>query len=400
MHHCNNGEMQESGDRRGDASQLRIPAFVQSCILCVSVALAAQAPDRTRTEALARRAGDRLVALQRDADRLATEERSLLNDLRKLEVERQIKAEQLKEAEADVTKVEADLETTAGKMQALQASEEAARPELRARLVEIYKLGQARYARLLFSAPDLRRIGQASRTVGALAQFDRVRIAQHEQMLRDLDATRATLEERRRSAVTARANAERAQAAVQQATLAKSNLIRDIDSRRDLNAQISAELQTAQLKLQAALRESPNTAGEAVGLPLKPFKGDLEWPAAGQLRRRFGGTSGMPGASSNGIEIGTEDGTPVAAVHDGIVAFAGAFSGFGNLIILDHGSQAFSLYGDLLDFAVAKGARVDRGQPLGSAGPLPSGGTGMYFELRVDGRPVDPLQWLRKASQP
>jgi len=399
MQECKNAGTQECGPD-GAAVRFRILAFVHSCILCISVALAAQAPDRTRTEALARRAGDRLVALQRDADRLATEERSLLNDLRKLEVERQIKAEQLKEAEADVTKVEADLETTAGKMQALQASEEAARPELRARLVEIYKLGQARYARLLFSAPDLRRIGQASRTVGALAQLDRVRIAQHEQMIRDLDATRATLEERRRSAVAARATAERAQAAVQQATLAKSNLIRDIDSRRDLNAQISAELQTAQLKLQAALRDSPNAAGEAAGLPLKPFKGDLGWPAAGQLRRRFGGTSGMPGTSSNGIEIGTDDGAPVAAVHDGIVAFAGAFSGFGNLIILDHGSQAFSLYGDLLDFAVAKGARVDRGQPLGSAGPLPSGGTGMYFELRVDGRPVDPLQWLRKASQP
>jgi murein hydrolase activator len=65
-------------------------------------------------------------------------------------------------------------------------------------------------------------------------------------------------------------------------------------------------------------------------------------------------------------------------------------------VILDHGSQTFSLYGDLLDIAVAKGARVDRGQPLGSAGPLPSGGAGVYFELRVDGRPVDPLQWLRR----
>jgi septal ring factor EnvC (AmiA/AmiB activator) len=84
------------------------------------------------------------------------------------------------------------------------------------------------------------------------------------------------------------------------------------------------------------------------------------------------------------------------AVHDGVVAFAGPFSGFGNLVIVDHGAQNFSLYGDLLDFSVAKGARVDRGQALGSAGPLPSGGTGLYFELRVDGRPVDPLQWLKK----
>jgi septal ring factor EnvC (AmiA/AmiB activator) len=376
--------------------------FVHLCVLCVPLALLAQAPapDRARTEALARRAGDRLVALQRDADRLAAEERSLLNDLRKLEIERQIKAEEFKEAEAAVADVQADLDATAAKVAALTATEEAARPELRSRLVEIYKLGQARYTRLLLSASDLRRIGQASRTVAALAQLDRERVAKHEQMLRDLAAERSRLQERKRSAVAVRATAEQAQIAVQKASLAKSNLVRDIDSRRDLNAQISAELQTAQAKLQAALRDTSAAAGEVPALPLKPFKGDLSWPANGQLRRRFGGTSGATGTSSNGIEIGTEDGAPVSAIHDGVVAFAGTFSGFGNLVILDHGSQTFSLYGDLLDFSVTKGARVDRGQALGSAGPLPAGGTGMYFELRVDGHPVDPLQWLRKASQP
>jgi septal ring factor EnvC (AmiA/AmiB activator) len=375
---------------------------LHACIVGIAgAALVAQAPDRARTEALARRAGDRLVALQREADRLASDERTLINELRKLEVERQIKAEELKQAEAEVAGVQADLDATSAKVDALQATEQAARPELRSRLVEIYKLGQARYARLLLSTPDLRRIGQASRTVAALAQLDRDRIARHEQMLKDLDATRATLEVRKKSAVAVRATAEQAQAAVQKAALAKSNLIREIDDRRDLNAQVSAELQTAQTRLQAALRDSTGaSAGETPALPLKPFRGDLSWPVAGQLRRRFGGTSGMTGGSSNGIEIGTEDGAAVSAVHDGVVAFAGNFSGFGNLIILDHGSQAFSLYGDLLDFEVAKGARVDRGQALGSAGPLPSGGTGMYFELRVDGRPVDPLQWLRKASQP
>jgi septal ring factor EnvC (AmiA/AmiB activator) len=54
------------------------------------------------------------------------------------------------------------------------------------------------------------------------------------------------------------------------------------------------------------------------------------------------------------------------------------------------------LYGDLLEIAVAKGARVDRGQRLGSVGPTPAGPAGLYFELRVDGHAVDPLQWLKK----
>ncbi len=109
----------------------------------------------------------------------------------------------------------------------------------------------------------------------------------------------------------------------------------------------------------------------------------------------------MPGrspgqASSNGIEIAAPEGADRPAVHDGVVAFADTFAGFGNLVILDHGSQTFSLYGDLLDITVKKGARVERGQPVGTVGPTPAGPPGLYFELRVDGQPVDPLQWLKK----
>jgi septal ring factor EnvC (AmiA/AmiB activator) len=110
-----------------------------------------------------------------------------------------------------------------------------------------------------------------------------------------------------------------------------------------------------------------------------------------QVRRHF-----SRGSASNGIEIAAPEGADALAVHDGVVAFAGTFAGFGNLVILDHGSQSFSLYGDLLGITVKKGDRIAHGHPLGSIGPTPSGANGLYFELRVDGQPVDPLQWLKK----
>jgi septal ring factor EnvC (AmiA/AmiB activator) len=130
---------------------------------------------------------------------------------------------------------------------------------------------------------------------------------------------------------------------------------------------------------------------EQAALPLRPFRGDLPWPVDGQLKRRFN-----RGSASNGIEIAAAEGADARAIHDGVVAFAGTFAGFGNLVILDHGSQTFSLYGDLLDIAVKKGARVDRGHAVGTVGPTATGTDGLYFELRVDGQPVDPLQWLKK----
>lgn len=377
--------------------------------------------DRARTEALAKRASDRLTALQREADRLAADERSLLSNLRRLEVERQIKAEELKQVDAEVAAVQKDLDQTRRQMTALQESEARVRPELRARLIEIYKLGRARYARLLLSTADLRRIGQASRTVAALAKADHDLIAEHERMMADLAKVRATLEERQHRLASARTAAQAAQLAAARATQAQANLIQELDRRRDLNAQLAGELEAAQLKLQAALRDAGTGASAAdISLPFAPFRGDLDWPVAGEVKRRFGRAA--RGESPNGIELSAPEGSQVRAIHEGTVAFSGTFAGFGNLVIIQHGqtgtgpagqrsqpgglaertgpslqgSQAFSLYGDLLEATVTKGAKVDRGQTVGSVGPLPGGGTGLYFELRVDGRPVDPLQWLKK----
>src|SRR6476660_1397552 len=78
-----------------------------SALVVVTASLGAQQPDRARTEALARRATERLQALQREADRLASEERSLLNDVKKLELDRQIRAEEMKRLDADATTLRA-----------------------------------------------------------------------------------------------------------------------------------------------------------------------------------------------------------------------------------------------------------------------------------------------------
>ena len=359
-------------------------------VVCTTGVLAQQ-PDRAQTEAMARRAGERLQALQREADRLASEEGTLLNDLRKLEVDRLLKAEELKQVDAEARGIESDMAATSGRADALQRSAAIEAPELRARLVELYKLGQARYVRLLLATPDIRHLGQASRMVAALASMDRERVDSHQRTIGELKAARGALEDRRRRLASARLAAERAQGALQRAVQARGARVRDIDARRDLNAELFGELQAAQQKLQLALRTLASGASPSgtIALPIKPFRGDLDWPVSGAVRRRFGR------ASFQGIEVAAAEGTDVRAIHDGVVAFADNFSGFGNLVILDHGSQTFSLYGDLLDIIVQKGAHVQRGQPVGAVGPTPGGAPGLYFELRVDGGPVDPLQWLK-----
>src|SRR5439155_17322703 len=119
---------------------------------------------RERAEALAHRATARLQALQHEAERLASEEASLLGDLRKLEIERQIKTEEFKQIDAQYRQVAAELASTNQRLRQLEDRDRAERPVLQARLVEMYKLGQGRYLRMLLSTSELRRVGQASRT--------------------------------------------------------------------------------------------------------------------------------------------------------------------------------------------------------------------------------------------
>jgi septal ring factor EnvC (AmiA/AmiB activator) len=100
----------------------------------------------------------------------------------------------------------------------------------------------------------------------------------------------------------------------------------------------------------------------------------------------------------NGIEIGADEDAPVRAVHGGSVGFAGPFTGFGTLVILDHGSNGYSLYGYLSSTSLQQGDTVETGAEVGRVGLAPAGPPTLYFEMRIDGRSVNPVQWLKPRS--
>jgi septal ring factor EnvC (AmiA/AmiB activator) len=87
----------------------------------------------------------------------------------------------------------------------------------------------------------------------------------------------------------------------------------------------------------------------------------------------------------------------VKAVEAGTVAYADAFAGFGRVVIVDHGGRFYTLYGHLASVDVSKGASIRAGDDLGTVGMAPTGSPSLYFEVRIDGRPADPVQWLKPA---
>lgn len=124
--------------------------------------------------------------------------------------------------------------------------------------------------------------------------------------------------------------------------------------------------------------------------------GGLSWPLAGSLLAGFGGT--LPdGRSSQGVLIAAPAGSPVKAVANGRVVFAEWMTGYGLILIVDHGNGYMSLYAHNEALLRDVGDSVQRGDPVASVGN--SGGQGrpaLYFELRRNGQPVNPGAWLQK----
>jgi septal ring factor EnvC (AmiA/AmiB activator) len=354
-------------------------------VIAIVAAAMAQSPDRAVTDATARRVNERIRALQAEADRLASQSRTLLGDLRQLEIQRDIAAETVKTANATLAQAQAALQQATGRLTALEQQRESQLPDLKVRLVDIYKRGRGGYARMLLDVHGMREFARALRAVAALTTINDARISEHRRTLAQMRQERDAMQQRTRELEAAAKGADRARLASQRAVAAREALLTQIDQRRDLNAQLAGELDVAYRRLQDQLANvAAGRPAEAVAVPLASFRGALDWPVAGRFTR-----------ARNGIEISAPEGTPVAAVHPGTVDYADAFSGFGNMVIVDHGGNYFSLYGYLGSIDVARGDHVDAGAQLGRVGTAPTGPPSLYFELRVDGRSVDPLQWLK-----
>lgn len=138
--------------------------------------------------------------------------------------------------------------------------------------------------------------------------------------------------------------------------------------------------------------EPPATAAFA------KLRGQLALPVRGEIVARFGSPrrteAGVDAPTWKGVFIRAAPGTDVQAVAAGRVIFADWLRGFGNLLILDHGEGFISVYGNNSTLMRSVGERVDRGDAIAEVGN--TGGqaeAGLYFELRYQGRPIDPLRW-------
>jgi septal ring factor EnvC (AmiA/AmiB activator) len=161
-----------------------------------------------------------------------------------------------------------------------------------------------------------------------------------------------------------------------------------------------AELQQNQRDLEALLErlsdvlaDIPPDLGSRSGVAAR--KGRIAMPVRGPVRHAYGQRR-VGGMKWQGWLIGAERGSEVTAVAYGRVAFADWLRGYGLLLIIDHGQGFLSLYGHNESLLQDVGSWVEPGQVISVVGENPGGGQGLYFELRKNGKAVDPAAWLAR----
>jgi len=178
----------------------------------------------------------------------------------------------------------------------------------------------------------------------------------------------------------------------------KNNLLTKIRSKKGLYEQAVREMQRAELALTQTLTELKQKEENRVrGFVIN--KGKMPGPVIGNLRVHFGDP--LENGPSNGITIETAENEPVYSIYGGKVIFAGYKQGYGNMVILDHGLQYYTITARLDTIMVKEGDQVRIREQIGTTGDIATlFSKGLYFEIRHGAEPLDPLPWLQSNCYP
>jgi septal ring factor EnvC (AmiA/AmiB activator) len=153
------------------------------------------------------------------------------------------------------------------------------------------------------------------------------------------------------------------------------------------------DLETLLEKLSDALSDIPSDLGKRLG-PAE-LKGTMPIPVKGRVKHAFGQPR-TAGLRWQGWLIGAGSGTDVKAIAYGRVAYADWLRGYGLLMIIDHGDGFMSLYANNESLIRELGDWVEPGATISTVGSSPFNGDGLYFEIRKDGKAMDPAVWLKR----
>lgn len=227
------------------------------------------------------------------------------------------------------------------------------------------------------------------------------RIREIETALLDSRAVETRVQSKQQELLALRDTQQNRKSELQASRARRSELLASLDRRVATQSREIDTLREDEVRLARLLREIKTTYAEIplpsdVGGAFGTLKGKLALPANGRLVAHYGDPKSVGNLKWRGLFLAAAEGTPVRAVFRGRVAYADWLRGFGLLLILEHGDGYMTLYGHNQSLHKQAGESVEVGETIGrvgATGDAPQ--AGLYFEVRHNGEPRDPLLWCR-----
>ncbi len=344
---------------------------------------------------------------------ISTELREILRNLEQKEAD-------LGRLSIDLRGVESSLDRTGREIHKVTGEANHKRLEIERRLSSLYKAGELGALRMFFSAESFPQLAENIRYMKSILENDKRIFVEYNQKIDQLKSLKSELErdalkkERIMTGIEEKKREIEKEKSKKAAYLGKVRQDRKSyeASLKELQANAS-RLQAMITRLEALSRRKLSSRHEAPGSKLKPLaelppvpdrgfasqKGRMSLPVRGEVIESYGKHKHAEFNSftfSKGLSISAVSGTEIKTIYEGTVIFADYFKGFGNMMVVDHGGGYFSLYAHASRLTKKVGAEVTRHETIGTVGDVDSSkGSILYFEIRHQGKPVDPAGWVR-----
>jgi len=373
-----------------------------AALVVLLLSLPAAAAERSTEGELEREAQLRAIQteiekLQRELAGLEDQERGVLGELERLGAALRLREAELREVALRLEHVRQEIEDRNTNLESLEQAQGERRRYLEFRLRELYKAGPDQVLRRLVGGDRAEQYWGGLRYASFLSERDARVLGRYRDDATRLEQERGELQATETELSAVSDELGQARNRVQASRDERSRVLRSIREDQNKRRVAIGELEAAAEEL-TDLVDSLQPPAEPA-LDIRKFKGLLDWPAAGEVTEGFG-TAVHPRFKTRvphpGLDIGAESGSDIRSVFEGEVVFASWMRGYGLTAIVDHGGGLMSIYAHASVLLVEPGEACRKGQRIGKVGDSGSlKGPFLYFELRIDGKPTDPVEWLR-----
>jgi septal ring factor EnvC (AmiA/AmiB activator) len=340
-------------------------------------------------------------------ENMQRQERKIIEQLDQMELHLQEFRENARRLKAEHESVRREISERRVRLKELTRELDGLQGLLARRLEALYKFGKQAYLEFLISSSDIADLQHRWVYLRDIAEQDQQLLGRLRQQKTEAEELRTSLVQRERKLAGLVADIDQEHQHIEEVRREQVAMLQKVHSQEQTYQQYVQELMGLARELDAKIlglqQEGSGSSGSETLLQPGGFanqKGALRHPVHGDIVARFAAVQHQTFGAMirrNGIDIAAQPLSPVVAVYSGQVLYSGWIKGYGRVIIIDHGDKYYTVSAQLGDVSKQVGERVEAGEVIGYAGyaPVDSQKGTVYFEIRHEGKPLDPLAWLR-----